>query len=173
MIEITPHNLHWSKNVPTEYNFYVYGGFTLSFDQNIIIDAKSEELTLSAAVIYLLRTIEKNHSFGTKICEHLIPECADMYLSNLGNVEFITCPFGIDWWVEHTTENVTLIFQHGKEITTTLRDYIRAVLKFADKIKVFYDEGGSKKYNDEEDRKAFEAFNREWNMRVERVSKLL
>jgi hypothetical protein len=74
----------------------VYGGFTLSFDHNTIIDATNEELNLSAAVIFLLRTIERDHSFGNKICKHLIPEGADMYLSGSGNVEFITCPFGID-----------------------------------------------------------------------------
>ena len=152
MLEIIPFNLHWLNNSSPENDWCVYGGFTLTNNNEMIIDAADEVLALSAAVIFLLRTIEKDHSFGTKICEHLIPECADMYVSSSGHVEFINCPFGIDWWMEHSNEKVTLVFEDGREIITSLKDYIRAVLAFAEKIKAFYKEGEPKKFYDEEEK---------------------
>jgi hypothetical protein len=174
MLEITPNNLHWLKDTSPDIDLCVHRGFTLSFNNVMLIDAANEDLTLSAAVIFLLRTIEEEHSFGSKICENLIPECGHEMLTNDSElVEIITCPYGIDWWVEHNNEKVTLVFQDGKEITTTLKDYAQAVLSFTKKIKSFYDESESKKFYDEESRKAFIAFNNEWNMRVERASKLL
>ncbi|MBT8377688.1 MAG: hypothetical protein KJN64_00500 [Ignavibacteria bacterium] len=174
MLEIIPKNIYWLEDANPEYDLCVHGGFTISFNKKTIIDASNENLTLSSAVIFLLRTIEEEHSFDNKICENLIPECGhEMFTSDSGGVEILTCPFGIDWWVEHNKEKVTLVFQDGKEITTTLEDYIHAVLKFAEKIKAFYDESESKKFYDEEEKKAFKAFNSEWNMRVERASKLI
>ena len=128
MLEIIPYNLHCLNNSSPENDWCVYGGFTLTNNDEIIIAAANEVLTLSAAVIFLLGTIEKDHSFGTKICEQLIPKCADMYVITSGQVGFINCPFDIDWWVEHSNEKVTSFFEDDREIISSLKDHIRAVL---------------------------------------------
>jgi hypothetical protein len=128
VLEIIPYNLHCLYNSSPENDWCVYGGFTLTNNDEIIIAAANEVLTLSAAVIFLFRTIEKNHSFGTKIYEQLIPKCADMYVITSGQVGFINCPFGIDWWVEHSNEKVTSFFEDNREIISSLKDHIRAVL---------------------------------------------
>ena len=128
MLEIIPYNLHWLNNSSPENDWCVYGGFTLTNNNEMIIAAANEVLTLSAAVIFLLRTIEKDHSFGTKICEQLIPKCADMYVITSGQVGFIICPFGIDWWVEHSNEKVISVFEDDREIIASFKDHIPAVL---------------------------------------------
>ena len=175
MIELVPHNLHWITETDSEYDLCVHGGFTFSFNKKIIIDASKEEFTLSAAVIFLLRTIERDHSFGNKICEKIMPECADItFIKKVDNqVQFITCPYGIDWWVEHSNGNITIIFEDGTEIKTTLKDYIQAIIRFADNIKAFYDKSKPKSFQMDEDYQAFNAFRDEWARRIEDAKKFL
>lgn len=174
MIDLIPHNLHWLKNVPSEYDLCVHGGFTLSGDNRMFIDASGEELNLSAAVIFLLRTIERDHSFGYKLCDKIIPECADitMVQGTDKDVEIITCPFGIDWWVEHNDGYVTLIFEDGSEIKTELNYYIRAILHFADIIKSFYENSKPKIFYNDEDRRGFDTFWKEWARRTDYAKKI-
>jgi hypothetical protein len=175
MIDLTPHNLHWIGDTNSEYDLCVHGGFTFSFNKKIIIDASKEEFALSAAVIFLLRTVERDHSFGNKLCEKIMPECADItFVKEFDKqVEFITCPFGIDWWVEHSNGNITLVFEDGTEIKTTLKDYIQAIIRFADNIKAFYDKSKAKSFQMDEDRQAFNAFQDEWTDRIKNAIKLL
>ena len=66
-----------------------------------------------------------------------------------------------------------MIFEDGSEITTTLKDYIQAILKFADSIKAFYEDSEPKNYYNEDEQQAFEFFLAELERRIEAASKYL
>jgi hypothetical protein len=126
------------------------------------------DAVVSATALFLLKTLTENHIIGTD--NQMLPCCGHFIIANenLDNVEIGGCPSGIDWSVEHDTEMVKITTESGKVTSIDKTMYKEKVVKFADKIKAFYDNCSPKKISDipdEFEKNGYIAFWNEWNRR--------
>ena len=157
-------NLSWingSKDDPEDLCLHGHAAATIG-DRKFEYDA-----AVSAAALYLLKTIEENHIIHQD--NQMLPCCGFFIVANeaLDNVVIIGCPNGIDWSVLHNSDGfVTLVTDDGTEEVIPLADYKAEVYKFADKIESFYSSCSPKILpKDPFDRNGYIAFWNEWHRR--------
>ena len=121
--------------------------------------------TVSAAGLYLLRTLSDNH-----IIHHdqaMIPCCGHWMRANddLTAVDIGGCPNGVDWSVIHDNDKVRLITDTGKETFIAIDDYREKILIFVNKVEAFYKNSAKKNLSETDDfsRNGYIAFWNEWN----------
>lgn len=122
--------------------------------------------TVSAAALYLLKTLTQDHVSGEE--NQMLPCCGFSIFadSTLSTVDIIGCPNGIDWSVFHEGDSVRLVTQSGKETVVPISDYKEEVFRFADKIETYYQSCAPKILpEDETDRNGYIAFWNEWHRR--------
>ena len=133
----------------------VIGGRTLEYD-----------CTVSAAALYLLKTLTEDHVRGKD--NQLLPCCGFFLIANddLTNVSIVGCDSGVDWSVLHEGDQVRLVLEDGTQEVVALEDYRDEVFRFADKVEAFYRACTPKKLpEDEFDRNGYLAFWNEWRRR--------
>jgi len=163
MFKIDATNLRWLEGMNPENDLCLHGNVVV-----IIGDERLEEnsATVSAAALYLLRTLTKDHSRDRE--NPLIPCCGfSMYADEyMANVDIIGCPNGIVWSVVHVSDGVKITTENSTEITIEIGDYRNIVYSFADKIEDYYLQSSPKVLpNDEYDRDGYIAFWNEWHRR--------
>ena len=122
---------------------------------------------VSAAGLFLLRTLDASHTPEAPVADHLIPCCGHwMYALNDGaDVDIGGCNTWIDWEVIHEGANVRLRTSEGEEEIVPLAEWRRTVLEFADAVAAFYAASAPKQPSDETDAQGFAAFQAEWARR--------
>jgi len=122
-------------------------------------------VAVNATALFLLKTLTENHII--KAGNQMLPCCGHFIIANneLDNVEIGGCHNGIDWSVEHDEGMVKITTESGKVTLVDKMMYEEEVIKFADKIKTFYDNCSQKKFHDEFDKNGYIAFWNEWNRR--------
>ena len=130
---------------------------------------EDDELSVSAAALYLLRSLTEDHIAGGED-ERMIPCCGHFMIADkdLQNVTIMGCPNGIDWSVRHEGGAVVLSLEDGTEESVSEEEYRKEVFRFADKIEAYYRSRSAKEFYDEFDRKGYAAFWNEWRRRRER-----
>lgn len=160
---------HWLFTEDIHSDLCSHGKVKVEIGNELIAGIKDDEdWTLSATALFLLRTLERNHTKENQVGEHLIPCCGHflVYRDDMDEVYVGGCPSGIDWEVIHENGNVKLKTESGKETTITFDLYKTQVLNFVDKIEIFFKESGEKKIpEDEFDRNGYLEFWNEWNKR--------
>lgn len=124
------------------------------------------EAALSAAALYLLKSLTENHILNQD--NQMLPCCGFFLIADdkLENVVISGCPNGIDWSVIHDGENVRLILEDGSETVVPFDEYKKQVFEFADKIEDFYKSSLPRNLpKDEFDRNGYIAFWNEWHRR--------
>lgn len=103
------------------------------------------DCTVSATVLYLLKTLTENHTIHEE--NQMLPCCGHFYVpdATLENVMISGCGNGIDWIVNHSGGNVILILENGTEVIVPLEEYQQEVYRFADKIENYYKSCSPKK----------------------------
>jgi hypothetical protein len=141
----------------------------LRIDDEVVIDDSTEEWALSAGALFLLRTLDRDHTPERPVAEHLLPHCGHaMYVdSDPANVVIIGCPHGRDWRVVHTGEQVVLGLVDQREYAVPARAWRDAVMRFSDAIENYYAASEPKEPLDANDAAGFEAFLNEWRRRSE------
>lgn len=132
---------------------------------------EDDTLTVSAAGLYLLRSLTKDHVAGEG--EHMIPHCGHaMYAREDGgsrsedeDVSLTGCPIGLDWSVRHDGGEVVLTLDDGTEERMSVGSYREEVFRFADAIEDYYRSCAEKISFDDYARRGYEAFWREWHKR--------
>lgn len=127
------------------------------------------DATVSAAALYLLKTLTEDHVIHTD--NQLLPCCGFSIFANdaLDNVMISGCDNGIDWSVFHEGDKVVLVQEDGTRDEVPLKEYREAVFAFADKIEAFYRSSAPKRLpNDKIDREGYIAFWNEWHRRRNR-----
>lgn len=126
----------------------------------------SDYCTVSAAALYLLKTLTLDHQMGK---ENQMFPCCGFFLAadkEEQNVDIIGCDNGPDWSVFHQGDSVRLVLEDGLEEVVPLDRYREEVFRFADKVEAFYRACSPKKEpEDEFDRAGWRAFRREWRRR--------
>lgn len=137
-------------------------------DEKIAGVLEDENWTLSATGLFLLRTLERNHTKENPVGEHLLPCCGHflVFTSEMEEVYVGGCPNGIDWEVIHENDTIKLITANNKETVVPFDLYKLEVLQFVDQVELFYKSSSEKKIpEDELDRNGYLAFWKEWNTR--------
>ena len=166
MISLNLNNLHWLGDNP-EQDLCAHGAVTICLNEDAI--ASEQNVCVSAAAIYLLRTLSSDHDSTTRVGEHLLPCCGHMMLDleDEEDVVIIGCPNGYDWSVRHANDNTTcLTFNDREPFTIDSELWKREVGGFATEIFQFYQTSADKQPCDEEQADGYNAMMSEWNRRV-------
>ena len=160
---ITPSDFSWLGGVrddPEDLCLHGHaaariGAVTLEYD-----------CTLSAAALYLLKTLTEDHIIHED--NQLLPCCGFFLVADKAeeNVTIIGCDNGVDWTVRHEGGNVRLILEDGTEEVVPLSDYRAAVCRFADEVETYYKACSPKKIpEDAFERTGYLTFWKEWHRR--------
>ncbi len=152
------------------YDLCAHGDVEFRIGDDVVLEPETaKNLTLSAAALYLLRTLSLPHTKATPVAEHLFPCCGfTMYdLPNEEDVVICGCPNGKDFEVFHESSGAGVIIraENGQEWRLGWPAWRTAVYGFADEVSEFYSTALSKHPGDEEDAKGFRKFAAEWARR--------
>ncbi|MDE7245733.1 MAG: hypothetical protein K2O18_17410 [Oscillospiraceae bacterium] len=127
--------------------------------------------TASAAALYLLKSLSRNHIIYEE--NQMLPCCGFFMIANdtLSEVDIVGCSNGIDWSVIHEDGAVRLVTESGKETVVPMTEYQKEVLRFAGKVEAYYRACAPKILpEDEFDRNGYTAFWNEWRRRTAELS---
>ena len=151
-----------------------HGGIELSIDETRFVPAAGapDEFTVSAAGLFLLRTIEHDHSARHPVAEasQLFPHCGFSVFAQPGHFRVLVpgCDTGVDPEVEHRNGLVAIRAPGGGDATVTEREWADAVLGFAAAVEAFYEASPARiQFEESREREGWTAFWDEWRDRVE------
>lgn len=125
-------------------------------------------LTLSAAAIYLMRTLERSHTKVDRPDGPLFPCCGFSFIEPRadGDVVMVGCPSGDDFEVVHRKDEreVVLRSPDGVEEVVDEAEWRAAVFGFADQVSALY-ATSSAKVPHPDDADGFRCFQKEWQRR--------
>lgn len=163
--EIKILDLHWINHKDDPADLCAHGSVYVRIGDKILVDRKDDDSwTLSAAALYLMRTIDNNYNiddFGNQ----LIPHCGFFIIPNedLGFVTIQGCPHGFDWTIVHEADKIIHIADTGERGEIGYEEYKKMIFAFAEQVEKFYQESLPKKLpTDDFDLKGYKAFWNEW-----------
>jgi len=125
------------------------------------------DCTVTAAALFLLRTLEEDWLAGQQ--ENLLFPCCGFgvfFDESAGRVVIVGCPGGEDCTVLHEGDNLRVIPPKGGEEIVPLTVYRKMVMNFVRDVERIYRESPMKFLGkDNLDRRAWQAFREEWNLR--------
>ena len=153
-------NLHWIKDdsMDDPDDLCLHGDAIAKIGEEVFL----YDSTVSAAGLYLLRTITENHLIHGD--QAMFPCCGHWMMGNedLSTVDIGGCPNGIDWSVIHEDGRVKIVTETGKEAFIELDIYREEVNVFADKIESFYKQSLPKNLS-EKDIMSVNGYSTFWN----------
>jgi hypothetical protein len=167
VIILRPHNLHWiTGSADDPKDPCAHGGVEFQIDGDTLIRPGDHTFTVSAAAIYLLRSLSQPHSNADRSTEFLFPCCGCMFeAEDSDDVIIVGCNSGVDFEVCHDGDDVVVSARDGKQYRVSATDWTNAVCEFSDAVHLFYAESSPKKPYDASDEKAFQQFLSEWSRR--------
>lgn len=157
--EIKILDFHWidENNPDDKEDLCLHGRLFVRIGNEILSDFDSGSRTISAASLFLMRTVIMDYKPGD-FENLLIPCCGHFIIAEENEPVLIPgCPDGIEWTIQHTGNGfVRHISDNGSEATITEEEYQEIVFGFADKVGQFYrdhprilpvDEFGLRGYN--------------------------
>jgi hypothetical protein len=132
----------------------------------MLIDPGDGDWTVTAAALYLLRTLSQPHNKAEGIGDQF-PSCGNGIFEVEGqdDVLIIGCNSGIDFAVVQVGDEVLLTAEDGTEHHVAFADWRTAVYKFSDVVQSIYKSSSPKELEDDSDRRSFEKFMAEWSRR--------
>ena len=169
MVELKALDLHWFEGSEEERDLCAHSSVYLKIGIKSISDEKAGDWTVSASAYYFLKSLKETHDGSIE--PQLIPCCGfNMYVVGDNNDELLIlgCPNGINWTILHKPNKIIHQFENGEIIETDFDEWRDVVCNFSDEIMNFYEISLPKVVDDEEDRKGFELFMKEWKrLRIE------
>jgi len=170
VVTLRPVELHWIDGAEDDpSDLCAHGDVEFRIDGDTLSDGFSGQgLTVSAAALYLLRTLSVPHTKDSPVGELLFPCCGfAMYdLPDEKDVVICGCPNGEDFEVAHRQDGSGVVVRsvEGKEWSVDWVVWRAAVFAFADRVAEFYI-SCSVKQPSEEDEPGFQKFLAEWERR--------
>ena len=163
---ITTHDLFWiGKTADDPRDLCLHGYVTVTIGSATL--AHTSDITVSAAALYLLKTLTDDHRPEDGGLQ-LLPCCGHMLIPNndLTAVDICGCPNGVDWAVRHEGGCVRLILEDGRETLVPFEEYQAEVFRFADRIEAFYNACSPKHLpSDRFGQDGYTTFWKEWHLR--------
>lgn len=169
MVILRPKNLRWINGASDDpKDLCAHGHVDFRIDGDTLLGTEERDLTLSAAALYLLRTLSVPHTKEAPVGEHLFPCCGfNMWdIPGQDDVAIGGCPNGEDFEVFHQVGGGGVIIRAAdrREWEASWPDWRAAVFAFADQISAFYAACSPKQPSDD-DSAGFEKFKIEWKRR--------
>jgi hypothetical protein len=165
-------DVHWLPHTPEQTDLCAHGEVTVQIGTQQLVTPADGDWCVSAAAIYLLRTLTTDHTPERPVGEHLIPHCGHTMFAQTGSddVLIMGCPHGVTWDVLHQPGYVLLRTAEGVEEQVPTREWQQAVLKFVNEVEQFYARSLPKVLADTDDPAGYAAFQAEWKRRRQAVS---
>jgi hypothetical protein len=169
VVTLRPVNLHWIQNAADDPNdLCAHGDVEFRIADEVLLDTSGRDLTVSAAALYLLRTLSAPHNKTAPVGDHLFPCCgfAMWDTPDREDVVICGCPNGEDFEVLHDVTGAGVIVRttEGGEWVVSWPEWREAVFAFADRVSRFYDACSPKQPSDG-DAAGFRKFQAEWKRR--------
>ncbi|GAB3638706.1 hypothetical protein GCM10027422_42960 [Hymenobacter arcticus] len=158
-------DLHWTQGGDDPDDKCAHGHVLVRIGSEIVADATTLDVTVSATALYLLRSLAADY-LPDMFPSQLLPCCGHYwFLDNGPDVLIMGCANGIDWTIMHVAGNlVRHTSAAGQEVLITENAYRRLVLAFADQVEQFYASSLPKNLpEDADDRQAYLAYWQEWH----------
>lgn len=171
---ITIVDLHWVKGDKDDpADLCAHGNIFVQIGQDVVCDADTIDVTVSAAALHLMRTLDRDYK-PNDFSGQLLPCCGHFMVpsNDLQRVDLLGCANGVDWEVRHLDAGlIELTLANTTETTLSIIEYKQQVLAFADAVKAFYDASSAKIIpEDDFDSNGYTAFWNEWHMLRSRFS---
>lgn len=144
MITLVPTRLHWVKDdgIDDPLDLCAHSPVQFQIDGETLVDPADGDATVSAAAIYLLRTLARDHTKENPVGERLFPCCGNAMFDTGGDdIVICGCPNGSDVWVVHDRDStVQLTTASGQSYKVTEAEWLDAVKAFSDLVRQFYDD---------------------------------
>ncbi len=164
---LRPVRLHWIKDQGDEpSDLCAHSAVEFSVGGTSMVKPEEGDWTVSAAGLFLLRTLAADHTPENGICAQLFPCCGlDYYLAGTSPETVIIphCPSGVNCWVRHVGESVELQSESGATARVSAVAWRGAVLSFCDQVRAFYDRSMPKVPHDARATLEYGAFVTEWD----------
>lgn len=176
MITLRPLNLRWINGVADDpADICAHGEVEFRIGDDVLVNSAGE-WTVSAAALYLLRTLSVPHTRAAPVGDHLFP-CCGFCLYDLpgeSDVAILGCPNGIDFEIlrQDSGDGVTVRAPDGRAWPVGWQEWRAAVFEFADRVSDFY-ASCSPKQPAADDAAGFAKFTAEWERRRGRRTGLI
>lgn len=151
----------------TPYDLCAHSPVDFRIGDVVLVRPEDGDWTVSAAALYLLRTLERDHKLETPQIQHLFPCCGHPMYRMPGEPEVLIlgCDIGADFEVLHTGDGIQIKDATARCLAVTSDKWQRAVFGFADAVQEFYDSSAPKQPCSPEDELAYPLFWQEWKRR--------
>ncbi|MBM3981948.1 MAG: hypothetical protein FJ304_17075 [Planctomycetes bacterium] len=170
MVVLRPVNLRWINDAQDDTaDFCAHGDIEFRIDGDLLLDeTNGRNLTVSAAALYLLRSLSVPHTRLAPVGDHLFPCCGfTLYdVPEEPDVVICGCPNGEDVEIHHQADGRGVIIKagDGREWAVEWSEWRATVCAFADRVSDFY-AACSPKCVRTEDAAGFAKFVSEWERR--------
>jgi hypothetical protein len=172
MINLSIVDLCWAdSDTDDTLDLCAHGKVCFEIDNHVLLSISDGEWTVSAAALYLLRTLEEDHTTNDPLFEQLFPCCGfNMYaFEESDDVVIMGCPSGKNFEIRHINDQVEIT--DIAEIINTYKvdkiDWTQSVLDFSREVWKLYRTSEPKKTDDDELKKGYRKFIEEWSRRYD------
>jgi hypothetical protein len=169
VVILQPRKLRWIQDAADDpKDLCAHGDVEFRIDDDVLLDTKEKDLTVSAAALHLLRTLSVPHTKAAPVGDHLFPCCgfAMWDVPDQEDVALCGCPSGEDFEVLHQANGAGVVVRSvdGREWHVGWPEWRAAVFGFADRVSEFYTACAPKQPS-EDDEAGFTKFKAEWERR--------
>jgi hypothetical protein len=169
VVILQPVKLRWIQSAADDpKDLCAHGDVEFRIGDDVLLDTNGKDLTVSAAAMYLLRTLAVPHTTAAPVGDHLFPCCGFAMWDVPGqeDVALCGCPYGEDFEVLHRVNGAGVVVRSadGREWQVGWPEWRAAVFEFADRVSEFY-AACSDKQPSEDDAAGFIKFKAEWERR--------
>jgi hypothetical protein len=163
--------MHWITGLPDDPNdLCAHGSIEFRIGNEVLLDSISgKDLTVSAAALYLLRTLAVPRTRDVPVGDRLFPHCGFAMLDIPGNEEFVIqgCNIGVDFEVLHSADGAGVVVgaADGRQWQIGWSEWRSTVFAFADRVLDFFADSSPKRSSDEHAIAGFKKFKTEWKHR--------
>jgi hypothetical protein len=163
---LRPTRLHWLNDTTDPADLCVHSPVEVLVNGMHLVKPEDGDCTVTAAALYLLRTLTRPHTRENPVADHLFPCCGIVVYGGDASDTVITgCNGGDDFSVQQEGALVTLGRADGETSQVSFVDWRDAVYAFADEVQAFYDRSPPRRPHDDYDAEYLRGFWREWARR--------
>lgn len=162
-MKLRVYNLYWLPHMAEQHDLCAHGSVEVQIGAESL-DENSDDVCASAAALFLLRTLTRDHTPIAPIGDQLLPHCGHTMYKLVGKqeVEIHNCSSGVDWEVHHLATTIRLRTVRGTEEYLSLEQWQQVVFNFADTVAAFYAQSLPKEPLHAYEIDAYAAFQADW-----------
>ena len=168
MILLLPTRLHWINDSSDDpCDLCAHSPVLFQIGEESLIRPEDGVWTVSAAALYLLRTLSQSHINSQRVAEHLFPCCGNgiFEVEDNDDVLILGCNSGIDFQIIQNGSCVEINTMHHDRYHVSLTEWKKAICAFSDSVWDFYESSSPKIQEGNFERRSYARFMSEWPRR--------